>query len=446
MVNEEFKDEIKEYIDRRQWSFLRGLVANWPPIDIADLMLTLDKPDRVLLFRSLPRDLASLAFAELEPDDRDNLLKALTDEETRRLMADMEPDDRTAVLEALPGQVTQRLMNLLGPADLAEARLLLGFPEDSAGRLMTPDYIAVRRSWTIERALAHIRRRGKDKETITSIYVTDDQWCLQDALELPRFILAEPEQRVEEIMDNTFIAISANDDREDAVRLIDRYDLPALPVVDEDGVLLGVVTVDDILDVVVAEATEDFHKVGGVAPLETSYQETRVFALYRKRIGWLLILIFVNLASSGVIAVFEETLTTTIALAFFIPLLIGTGGNAGAQAATLMVRELATGDIDFKDWLQILWKEIRDGAMLGATMAVAGFVLGFWRGGPKVGLVISLTMLILLFLANIVGILLPFVLVRLKLDPAVASNPLITTLADSMGLLIYFSVATAVLS
>jgi magnesium transporter len=446
MVNEEFKDEIKDYIDRRQWSFLRGLVANWPPIDIADLMLTLEKPDRVLLFRSLPRDLASLAFAELEPDDRDNLLKALTDEETRRLMADMEPDDRTAVLEALPGQVTQRLMNLLGPADLAEARLLLGFPEDSAGRLMTPDYIAVRRSWTIERALAHIRRRGKDKETITSIYVTDDQWCLQDALELPRFILAEPEQRVEEIMDNTFIAISANDDREDAVRLIDRYDLPALPVVDEDGVLLGVVTVDDILDVVVAEATEDFHKVGGVAPLETSYQETRVFALYRKRIGWLLILIFVNLASSGVIAVFEETLTTTIALAFFIPLLIGTGGNAGAQAATLMVRELATGDIDFKDWLQILWKEIRDGAMLGATMAVAGFVLGFWRGGPEVGLVISLTMLILLFLANIVGILLPFVLVRLKLDPAVASNPLITTLADSMGLLIYFSVATAVLS
>jgi magnesium transporter len=446
MINEEFKDEIKEYIEGRKWTVLRGLVADWPPIDIADLMLTLEKPDRVLLFRSLPRDLASLAFAELEPDDRDNLLKALTDEETRRLMADMEPDDRTAVLEALPGQVTQRLMNLLGPADLAEARLLLGFPEDSAGRLMTPDYIAVRRSWTIERALAHIRRRGKDKETITSIYVTDDQWCLQDALELPRFILAEPEQRVEEIMDNTFIAISANDDREDAVRLIDRYDLPALPVVDEDGVLLGVVTVDDILDVVVAEATEDFHKVGGVAPLETSYQETRVFALYRKRIGWLLILIFVNLASSGVIAVFEETLTTTIALAFFIPLLIGTGGNAGAQAATLMVRELATGDIDFKDWLQILWKEIRDGAMLGATMAVAGFVLGFWRGGPKVGLVISLTMLILLFLANIVGILLPFVLVRLKLDPAVASNPLITTLADSMGLLIYFSVATAVLS
>jgi magnesium transporter len=445
MINEEFKDEIKEYIEGRKWTVLRGLVADWPPIDIADLMLTLEKPDRVLLFRSLPRDLASLAFAELEPDDRDNLLKALTDEETRRLMADMEPDDRTAVLEALPGQATQRLMNLLGPTDLAEARLLLGFPEDSAGRLMTPDYIAVRRSWTIERALAHIRRRGKDKETIGSIYVTDDQWRLIDALELQRFILAEPDQYVEEIMDNTFVAISAYDDREDAVRLIDRYDLPALPVIDVDGVLLGVVTVDDVLDVVVAEATEDFHKVGGVAPLETSYQETRVFALYRKRIGWLLILVFVNLASSGVIAVFEETLTATIALAFFIPLLIDTGGNAGAQAATLMIRELATGDIQFDDWLKIVVKELGDGLLLGITMAAAAFGLGYWRGGPMVGWVVSLTMLILLFLANIVGILLPYVLVRLKLDPAVASSPLITTVVDSMGLLIYFSVANALL-
>jgi magnesium transporter len=440
-----FKNEIKEYIESRKWIGLRETVADWEPIDIAEFIIDLEKPDRVLLFRSLPRELASLVFAELDPIDRDNLLNELTDEETRRLMEDLEPDDRTAVLEDLPGQVTQRLMNLLSPSDLAEARLLLNFPEDSAGRLMTPDYIAVRRSWTIERALAHIRRRGKDKETIGSIYVTDDQWHLQDALELQRFILAEPEQRVEEIMDNTFIAISAYDDREDAVRLIDRYDLPALPVVDVDGVLVGVVTVDDVLDVAVAEATEDFHKVGGVAPLENSYQETRVFSLYRKRIGWLLILVFVNLASSGVIAVFEETLTATIALAFFIPLLIDTGGNAGAQAATLMIRELATGDIDARDWLKILWKEVGDGLLLGVTMAVAAFGLGYWRGGPMVGVVIALTMLSLLFLANLVGILLPFVLVRFKLDPAVASSPLITTVVDSLGLLIYFSIATALL-
>jgi magnesium transporter len=445
MINDEFKTEILDYINGRKWNALREVVADWPPVDTADLILTLDKPDRVLFFRSLPRAQASLAFAELEPTDRDNLLTDLTDEETRRLMADLEPDDRTAVLEQLPGQVTQRLMNLLNPADLAEARLLLGFPEDSAGRLMTPDYIAVRRSWTIDRALAHIRKRGKGKEAINIIYVTDDEWRLIDALEIQQFIFAEPEQRVEEIMDNIFIAISAYEDREEAVRLIDRYDLPALAVVDIDGVLVGVVTVDDVLDVAREEATEDFHKVGGVAPLEHSYQETGVFSLYRKRIGWLLILIFVNLASSGVIAFFEDTLATTITLAFFIPLLIGTGGNAGAQAATLMIRELATGEIEGRDWLRILIKELGDGLLLGATMSIAAFGLGYWRGGVIVGLVIAITMLVLLFLANIVGILLPFVLVRLKQDPAVASNPLITTLVDSMGLLIYFTVATAIL-
>jgi magnesium transporter len=445
MDKEEFKTEIEAFIESRRWSDLREVVVDWPPIDIADLILTLEKPDRVLFFRALPREQASLVFAELEPVDRDNLLTELTDEETRRLMADLEPDDRTAVLEQLPGQVTQRMMNLLGPADLAEARLLLGFPEDSAGRLMTPDYIAVRRSWTIDRAITHIRKWGRDKETVSIIYVTDDQWHLIDALELQRFILAEPEQLVEEIMDNTFIAISAYDDREDAVRLIDRYDLPALPVVDVDGVLVGVVTVDDVLDVARAEATEDFHKVGGVAPLENSYQETGIFSLYRKRIGWLMILVVVNLASSGIIAVYEETLAATIALAFFIPLLIDTGGNAGAQAATLMIRELATGDIDARDWARILVKELGDGLLLGMTMAVAAFGLGYWRGGPMVGLVIALTMLALLFIANIVGILLPFLLVRFKLDPAVASSPLITTVVDSMGLLIYFSIATALL-
>jgi magnesium transporter len=439
------KTEIKDLIDSRRWAALREVLADWQPIDIADLILTLEKSDRVLLFRALQRDQASLVFAELEPVDRDNLLKDLTDEETRRLLADMEPDDRTAVLEQIPGQLTQRLLNLLGPADLAEARLLLGFPEDSAGRLMTPDYVAVRRSWTIDRAITHIRKWGRDKETVSIIYVTDDQWNLLDALELQRFVLAEPDQRVEEIMDNTFIAISAYDDREEAVRLIDRYDLPALPVIDVDGVLVGVVTVDDVLDVARQEATEDFHKVGGVAPLENSYQETSVFSLYRKRIGWLLILVFVNLASSGIIAVFEETLTATIALAFFIPLLIDTGGNAGAQAATLMIRELATGDIDASDWFRIVIKELGDGFLLGMTMAVAAYGLGYWRGGPSVGLVIAITMLALLFVANIVGILLPFVLMRFKLDPAVASSPLITTVVDSMGLLIYFSVATALL-
>ncbi|MDZ4159719.1 MAG: magnesium transporter [Anaerolineaceae bacterium] len=438
-------EKIKKYISERSWSALRESVADWPPADITDLLLTLDPPQRIILFHSLPRELGARVFAIMDASQKDTLLAGFTDEETRRLLADLSPDDRTALLEDLPGQVTQRLLNLLGPDDRAEARLLLGFPEESVGRLMTPDYVAVRPNWTVSKALEHIRRRGRGINDISMIYVTDDSWHLVDSLALQRFILAEPDQRVEEIMDYTYAYLSAYDDREQAVLAIERYDLSALPVIESDGVLVGVVTVDDILDVAREEANEDFQKSAAVAPLKASYRETSIWELFQKRIGWLVVLVLVNLFSSGVIAAFEHTLATTIALAFFIPLLIGSGGNAGAQAASLMIRDLATGEIAVKQWAEIMWKEVWQGLLLGVTMGIAAFMLGFLRSGFQLGLVVSLSMLVVILAANLIGILLPFLLTRLKLDPAVASSPLITTLVDSIGLLVYFTIATSIL-
>jgi magnesium transporter len=449
MVREELKPAIQELIAGRRWADLRDAVRGWEAADLADLMLNLDKTDRVLLFRVLPRPTSAEVFTHMEPNDRDALLRDLTDGEVRSLLASLAPDDRTDLLEELPGQVTQRLLNLLSPEDLREARTLLGYPDESVGRLMTPDYVAIRPEWTIERALVHIRRRGRDSETINRIYVVDARWRLVDDISLRRLILAEPDQTVEQVMDRTFVTVSAFADREEAVRLIQRYDLVALPVVDSDGVLLGIITIDDVLDVVEEETTEDFHKVGSVRPFRTGYWETTMWTLYRLRISWLAALVAVSLISSGVIAAFEEVLDAVVALAFFMPLIIGTGGNAGTQSATIMIRAISTGDVQLGQWGRAVLRELALGLVIGVSLGVLGMGLGIFRGGPEMGfnlgLVVFLTMAIMLTLTNLMGMTLPFLFARLNLDPAVASGPLVTSIADAVGLLIYFTVATAIL-
>lgn len=439
------KPEVLALIERRDWRALRDALAEWPAPEVADLLLHLRKRDRGLLFRVLPRGLATEVFSHLDSEQGNALLAALTDEETRELLASLSPDDRTQILSELPGQVTQRLLNLLSPADLREARQLLGYPEESVGRLMTPDYVAIRPHWTVEQALAHIRRHGHDSETINRVYVIDRRWRLLDDIELRRLILAEPGTTVEEIMDRSFVNLSAFADREEAVRMIRRYDQVALPVLDSDGVLLGIVTVDDLLDVAEAEATEDFHKVGSVGPIRMSLLEASVGFLYRRRIGWLLALVVMNIFSGAGIAYFEDTITATIALVFFLPLLIDSAGNAGSQSATLMVRAMATGDVKTRDWLRMAGKELGVAAALALTMAAAVSVVGIFRGGVEVGIVVALTMAIIVVVGSLVGMSLPFLLTRLRLDPATASAPLVTSIADISGVLIYFSIASWIL-
>lgn len=443
-------EEIVRLIEEKRWTELSSKRVAWPDSEmvapeLVDLLLKLDKPDRVLLFRSLPRNLAAEVFAYLEPEPRDALLHELTDSETRRLLANLNPDDRTDVLEELPGQVTQRLLNLLSPEDLAEARQLLGYPEESVGRLMTPDYVAVKPEWTIDRALAHIRRLGRRSETINMIYVHDDEWRLLDDLPLQSFVLAEPNKTVRDIMDESFISLKANDDREEAVRLMQRYDRVALPVVDSQGILLGIVTVDDVFDVAEEEVTEDFHKSAAVTPLHRGYWQASLWNLYASRIGWLAMLVMVSLVSSGVIGIYEEVLESLVTLAFFMPLVIGTGGNAGTQAATMMIRAISTGDVEIRQWFRAFTREVLIGLTLGVSLGALGMLLGIFRGGYEVGLIVFLTMMIMLVITNLLGMSLPFILTKLGLDPASASGPLVASIADAIGLLVYFTIASRVL-
>ncbi len=433
--------DIRELVEERRWSELREVLSHWEAPEIADLLVGLRKEERVLTFRSLARAQGVEVFAHLAPEDQNRLLLDLTDRETRDLLADLPPDDRTHLLEELPGQATQRMLNLLSPEDLKEARWLLGYPEESVGRLMTPDYVAVDPGWSVGEALDHIRAKGVNSETINRIFVVDSGWRLLDDIELRRFILAPPTARVSEIMDHAVVSIQASSDREEAVLLIGRYDQVAIPVIDSDGVLLGIVTVDDVLDVAQAEATEDFHKVGSVGPIRTSLLDAPAHFLYRRRIGWLLVLVFMNIFSGAGIAAFEEVIAASVALVFFLPLLIDSGGNAGSQSATLMIRALATGDVRMSDWLQLAVKELGVAALLGLTMAVAVSLVSAFRA-PEVLPVVAATMVIIVVWGSLIGMSLPFVLTRLGKDPATASAPLITSLADISGVLIYFSMAS----
>jgi magnesium transporter len=437
-------EEVEHLLASRNWTALRTRLQDLPPREIADMLLLLEPSEAAVLFRVLPRSLAADVFAALEKDQRQSLLKQMSDRHVGQLLADMRPDDRTHLLEELPGELTQQMLNLLDAEDMAEARQLLGYPEDSVGRLMTPDYVAVRPNWTVRQALEHIREWGHDSETVNTVYVVDGHWRLLDGIMLRRFMLAQPEQFVADLMDSSVVTLSALEDREEAVHLIQHYDLDTLPVVDSDGVLIGIVTIDDVLDVAQEEATEDFHKGAALVPMK-SYREASMLQLYGKRIGWLMILIVVNLISSSVIAAYESVLVATISLAFFIPLLIDSGGNAGSQSATLLVRALATGDIRLHQWLRTLGREIAIGAMMGVTLGLASSGLGIFRGGPKLGIVVGLSMTGIIIVANVIGAMLPFLLTRLRIDPAVASSPLITTIADACGLLIYFSIASAIL-
>jgi magnesium transporter len=442
----EIKQKIQDLIAGQHWSDLQELLSGLPAPDISELAEELDETHCIIVMRLLPYALLPEVFSYLGEKRQANLLGALTTEETRTILAELRPDDRTGFLEELPGQAIQKLLNLLSPEDRQETLQLLGFPEESVGRLMTPDYVAVRPEWTVDGALAHVREKGMDSETINIVYVTDARWKLLGVLGLRRLILAAPAERIADIMEESVIGISAREDREKAVELIRRYDLVALPVVDASGILLGIVTIDDLFDVAVEEATEDFQKSAAVEPLKTSYRESTVLSLYGKRVTWLASLLGISIITTGIIASQTDTLEAAIALAFFIPLLTGTGGNTGNQSATLMIRALATGDIRDKQWTKVLLREVGIGILLGTTMGLVSWLLGLFKGGSRIALVVSLAMVSIVIVSSILGVVLPVVLRRLRIDPAVASNPLIASVMDIVGLLIYFNIAAAILS
>jgi magnesium transporter len=440
------RQEVERLIVSGQFKQLSASLKDWADPELADLMGVLRPKHQILVFRLLVRQQAANVFAYFEPEHQDRILRALTDVDTRALLANLSPDDRTALLDELPAAVTKRLMQLLSPEDLAESRQLLGYPDDSVGRMMNPDYIRVRAEWTVEQALAHIRKFARDSEVFNILYVTDGQGVLVDVLRMRRLILAPLNTVLSELLNYRFFSLSAYDDQEFAVEQIQRYDVNALPVVDSDGVLLGIVTVDDLFDVAEEEATEDIQKGAAVSPLETNYSSAVSLHLFKKRIGWLIILIFVNLLSAAVISNYLDYLQAYVALVLFMPLVIASGGNTGAQSATLMVRALAVGDLKFNGWIKVLAKELKVGAMLALAMGLLAFLLGIYRSESRIALTVGLSMFFAVFFANMIGALLPLMLKKFKIDPAAASSPLVTSIMDTVGLQIYFTMAILVLS
>lgn len=436
------ENQFKQYIEANDLFALRRAVENWSAPDIAALIETLPDGQAVILFRVLRRQHAAQVFEVLTLKHQQALIQALAGKRQRLadLLNRLSPDDRTAFFGELPGEITQQLLAMLNEDEQNAAVRLLGYPEQSIGRLMTTDYVAVKNHWTVKQALKHIRKHGIDSETINVIYVVNDDFKLIDDLRIRDFILADPNTEIQTIMDNRFVALQADADQESAIQTFKTYDRIALPVTDSEGVLIGIVTVDDVLDVAEEEATEDFHKFGSLQDRVLEPLQASVGFLYRKRIVWLLALVAVNVFSGAAIASFEDTIQAMVALVFFLPLLIDSGGNAGSQSATIMVRALATGDAYMKDWLKLLQKECLVALLLGLTMAVGVAIIAGFRA-PEIIPVVMMTMVCIVLVGSVVGLSLPFLFTRFGMDPAAASTPLITSIADISGVIIYFSLA-----
>jgi magnesium transporter len=445
MITEIELNEIQDLINGRNWRVLRQKLAPLSPDIVGEMLTDYSKTDRMLLFRCLGREQAADTFSFLDDELQEQLLAELTDQETRDVLANMSPDDRTALLEELPAPVTQKLLNFLSPDDRKEALTLLGYPEDSVGRLMSPDFAAVRADLSIPQAMVEIKRQAADSETLNMIYITDRNGVLIDDIPLRRFIVARDDQTVADIMDGHFVALNADAPQEEAVNAMKQHDYSALPVTDSNGVLLGIVTADDVLEVAIEEDTEDFHKGGAIKPLDMHYLRAPLKLLYVRRISWLVILVFMNIFSGAGIAYYEELIESIVALVFFLPLLIDSGGNAGSQAATLVIRSMALGEVRLLDYVKVAWREIRVALLLGLSMSAAVFLVAWWRSGIDVAQVVALSMTIIVIVGSMVGMSLPFILRKVGLDPAAASAPLVTSVADIAGVLIYLAIASAML-
>lgn len=443
MLKELLKPDIEQLIDRKYWTAIKEALADWPAPEIVDLMYEFEGEQRALLFRALPRDVATDVFVNLEYEEREELIGALTRRETKELIDDMEADDRTSLLEELPAKVQQYILNMLSHEELKIARTLLGYPEDSIGRHMTPNFVKLSSDWTVARALAHIRRFGKDMETLYRMYVTSETGQLKGEVLLRDLVLSQEDELISDLMAENVAYLSAFDDQEEGVRQFERNDVSAMPVVDSQGALVGIVTFDDIYDISEEEVTEDFQKLSGVNPVDKSYLSASKWLLYKKRVPWLMGLLVASFLTAAIINGYSGVTEKLVALTAFIPMIIGTAGNTGTQSSTLMIRALSTGEVEIRDALKIFRKELIVGLSLGATMSAVAFLGGFIEGeaGIQVAGIVSVSMIVTVTLSNILGNLLPLLIHRFGLDPAVISSPLITTVMDMTGAIIYYNTA-----
>jgi magnesium transporter len=455
MLLQLLKPELEELIATSDWGSLKEVLADVPSEDLAEFIEELDDDKALMVFRLLKKRQAAEVFANFSGSKGAMLLERFSNGQIRELMGNLSPDDRAYFVEELPGNLVTRVLNSMSPQDQAEVKQLLGYPEGSIGRIMTTKYVRVLKNWTVEKSLEHIRRWATNAETIQVIYVVDEEERLIDELQITQLILALPSQTIDTLMDEHFVALNALDDQEEAVRSLSKYDRVALPVIDSEGFLVGLVTVDDILDIAEEETTEDMQKMAAMQALDDYYSETSVFEMVKKRIGWLAVLFVGQILTATALESYESVLASAVFLSIFIPMIISSGGNSGSQAATLIIRSLATSDLKMDDWLKVLRRESMSGGILGGIIGLLGFVVtlvwgsvfndGFTNQIAYTAGVVSLSLFFVVLYGNLLGSMLPFVLKRFGLDPAVTSAPFVSTLSDVVGILIYFSIAVTLL-
>jgi magnesium transporter len=453
-MNPTLTSEIQDSIRSADFARVRDRLVGFRPVEVAETMLELNADERVIAFRVLPREFASDVFEYLPAPAQETLVKSMGHEDVAALLNHMAPDDRTVLLGELPANVTKHLLSLLTDEERTEAITLLGYEPGTIGRLMTPHYIAVREDWTVQQVMDFVREHGQDSETLNVIYVVDEQGLLIDDIRMREFLVVPLTKHVSDLMDRRYVSLKATDAQEAAVQVFKREDRTALPVTDTKGILIGIVTVDDALDVAEQAATRDMQRVGGSEALDEPYMDIGLGRMVKKRAGWLVVLFLGEMLTATAMGFFEKEIERAVVLALFVPLIISSGGNSGSQASTLVIRAMAVGELRIKDWWRVIRREALSGVMLGGILGSIGFLrISAWSMfstiyGPHwllVAATVGLALIAIVLWGTLVGSMLPLILRRLGFDPATSSAPFVATLVDVTGLVIYFSVGLVVL-
>ncbi len=437
----------KELLAGKNLRALKAELTEANEVDVAEFVQELDPERTVLVFRMLPKEVASDVFANLEPEDQQTIISAITDREITELLEELYVDDAVDMLEELPANVVTRVLKNTNPNTRKVINQFLNYPDNSVGSIMTAEVTDLKKSMTVAQAIARVRAASEDSESIYVCYVTDNRRILEGVITLRELLVAKDDQLVEEIMSDDVIVAYTTEDQEEAVQRIMKYDFIALPVVDGEGRLVGIVTVDDVMDVMEEEATEDIEKMAAILPSDKPYFQTGVFDTWKHRIPWLLLLMVSATFTGTILGIFEEALAANAALTLFIPMLMDTAGNSGSQSSVTVIRAMSIGDVEFRDILRVIWKEFRVSLLCAATLGAAVFAKVLWldRKGMLVALVVAASIFATIVLAKLVGCTLPMLAKKLGFDPAVMASPFITTMVDALSLLVYFQVATRLL-
>ncbi len=440
-------EALQELLERRDYHALRAMLAEENEVDIAEAIARLSQEKAVVVFRTLPKELAAEVFSNLPPETQQIIIQSATDQELSAIVEELYVDDAVDMLEELPANVVKRVLKNARPDTRRLINQYLNYPENSVGSIMTAEFTDLRQTMTVAEAIDHIRRTGADSESIYTCYVTDVSRKLEGVVSIRELLLAGDEERVADLMEADVITAETTEDQEEAVARMMKYDLISLPVVDKEQRLVGIVTVDDVMDVMEEEATEDFEKMAAMAPSEKPYLKTSVFALAKHRILWLLVLMISGMITGGILGRYEAAFATMPLLVTFIPMLTDTGGNAGSQSSTLVIRGMAVGEIQLRDLAKVFWKELRVSLLVGAVLSAVNYVrlIIMYPGHETIALTVALALLVTVLLAKTVGGVLPMVAKLCRADPAIMAAPLITTIVDAISLVVYFQIASALL-